>query len=134
MHVSSEEKGADEARQIRYLLCAVMIHKGKSAYSGHYIAQAMDWTTGSWFEFNDTHVKLLKDGPECSIDPEAQSGNSKKAPSGSQDAYNLYYVEEGFLAQSIIERMRSMDVTESLPPVVNEKAADRISVFENLRA
>lgn len=132
MHVSSETEGSETEH--RYVLCAVMIHKGKSAYSGHYIAQAMDWTTGSWFEFNDTHVKLLKDGPECSTDAASQTADHKKTPTGSQDAYNLYYVEETFLAQSIVEKIKSMASTESLPAAVDEKAAERISVFEDLRS
>ena len=134
MQVSSEAEGSDESTEHRYLLCAVMIHKGKSAYSGHYIAQAMDWTTGSWFEFNDTHVKLLKDGPDCSVDPKSETTNSKKGASGSQDAYNLFYVEETFLAESVIDRIKAMERTESLPQVVDEKAAERISAFEDLRS
>lgn len=98
----------------KYLLCAVMKHQGTSAYSGHYLAEAMDWLTGKWFEFNDEIVKLLPEGPSSSFDPEMveemnvngeSSGTNKEnttklEPSGSQDAYNMYYVEEGYLSQT----------------------------------
>ncbi|KAG7352741.1 ubiquitin carboxyl-terminal hydrolase [Nitzschia inconspicua] len=91
----------------RYKLCAVMKHQGTSAYSGHYIAEARDWTTGEWYEFNDETVKVLITGPSCSFDPDwndlGESSDSidlsPNLPAGSQDAYNMYYVEEKYLAQ-----------------------------------
>ena len=81
----------------RYKLTAVMRHQGKSAYSGHYVAEAMDWPTGRWFAFNDELVSYLEKGPSC-----AWNGKGV-APAGSSDAYNMYYVEEEFLAQSVLE-------------------------------
>jgi hypothetical protein len=83
----------------KYLLCAVMKHHGTSAYQGHYVAEAMDWQSGTWFEFNDEKVSVL-DGPGCSYAPqELDSADTKKKLKGSQDAYNMYYVEESFLAR-----------------------------------
>jgi hypothetical protein len=77
----------------------------------------MDWLTGCWFEFNDEKVSLLEDGPSCSYivqdDGSVQSGtkssvnNKPKKVGGSQDAYNLYYVEENYHAQSIYETLWS---------------------------
>jgi ubiquitin C-terminal hydrolase len=89
------------ASKKRYLLCAVMRHQGTSAYRGHYVAEAMDWLTGQWFEFNDATVKLLPDGPSRSYDPSLAEGETttKKKLEGSQDAYNMYYVEDSFLAK-----------------------------------
>jgi hypothetical protein len=105
----------------KYLLCAVMRHQGTSAYRGHYVAETMDWLTGQWFEFNDETVKLLPEGPSCSYDPSVEqnsdspseqnsdknvddkSGDREKKAStvsGSQDAYNMYYVDEDFLAKN----------------------------------
>ena len=34
--------------QEKYQLVAVLYHKGRSAYSGHYVAEVMDWDTGDW--------------------------------------------------------------------------------------
>jgi ubiquitin C-terminal hydrolase len=99
-------------RKKKFLICAVMRHQGNSAYRGHYLAEAMDWMSGKWFEFNDDIVKLLPDGPSSSFDPEpttrstsvgAGAGEKVKEPTltGSQDAYNMYYVEEGYLSKAV---------------------------------
>ena len=93
----------------RYVLTAVMRHQGKSAYNGHYVAEAMDWLTGQWFEFNDEKVSSLDNGPSCSFDP--ATNRAKTPPAGSKDAYNMYYVEESFLAQSALESLRSGQLT-----------------------
>jgi ubiquitin C-terminal hydrolase len=89
----------------RYVLTAVMRHQGKSAYSGHYVAEAMDWLTGRWFEFNDEKVSSLESGPSCSFDPPKRNRKGTP-PAGSKDAYNMYYVEESFLAQSALDSLR----------------------------
>jgi ubiquitin carboxyl-terminal hydrolase 48 len=88
-----------------YVLCAVMRHQGTSAYRGHYVAEAMDWLTGQWFEFNDETVKLLSDGPSCSYDPAETEISEAKMSSltGSQDAYNMYYVDENFLSKNALD-------------------------------
>lgn len=131
MNLESETDGSNEPAKHRYILCAVMIHKGKSAYSGHYVAQAMDWTTGCWFEFNDTLVKLLKDGPDCSFDPTKEGSKLKKGVSGSEDAYNLFYVEDKFLDQSIIGRFEGLgSPTEEL--VIQSKADMRAIAYRDI--
>jgi len=139
--VNAASLGADsgEAKNRRYLLCAVMRHKGTSAYSGHYIAEAMDWLTGIWYEFNDEKVEVI-DKPSCSYDQltiskiaaqqleeslndDASSRtfgiNSRKKGkkskklqqqlTGSVDAYNMYYVDEEYLRTSVMENLRSCD-------------------------
>lgn len=119
----------------RYLLCAVMRHKGTSAYSGHYVAEAMDWLTGQWFEFNDEKVVLLENGPSSSYGPgkpdygEPANGN-KLAPLlvGSQDAYNLYYVEESFLAQSALDGLRKGTANDSARTSESVGVVDRIAM------
>lgn len=120
-HEGAEEVGTTVAK---YILCAVMRHQGTSAYRGHYLAEAMDWHTGQWFEFNDDNVKLLRTGPSHSYLPphatdQAASNGGKMDPpasiSGSQDAYNMYYVEESFLVKSVqqsILRLKDESVTK----------------------
>lgn len=123
----------------RYILCAVMRHKGNSAYSGHYVAEAMDWLTGQWFEFNDDKVVLLEDGPTCSYDPDAVD-QEEPAPtangvkrrnanvlSGSQDAYNMYYVEECFLAKSALDGLR-----KGAGPNAAAESAESVSVVDKI--
>ncbi|KAJ7775067.1 hypothetical protein B0H16DRAFT_1672615 [Mycena metata] len=60
-----------------YELRGVLLHKGKSAYHGHYEAQVFDATKQSWFQFNDEIVtKIQKLGDKRStpeiIDVEAE--------------------------------------------------------------
>lgn len=43
-----------------YDLCAVLIHHGQSASSGHYIAVIKDPVSGITYTFNDTEVEKEK--------------------------------------------------------------------------
>jgi Ubiquitin carboxyl-terminal hydrolase len=133
----------------RYTLCAVMRHKGTSAYSGHYVAEAMDWLSGQWYEFNDQNVEHLTDGPSCSYDPSliefenhSTTKNDTDVPSkisfsGSQDAYNMYYVEESFLEKcirdSLEKEMLKGDLSSQSGDIVSSMAAERSQFYENLR-
>jgi ubiquitin carboxyl-terminal hydrolase 48 len=107
----------DSTEDAIYVLCAIQNHRGASAYGGHYVAEAMDWTTGVWYDYNDEEVTLLPSGPNCSYVPAAFSttfspipppiaanscGKIKKTPPlrGSSDAYSLFYVERSFLAKT----------------------------------
>ena len=92
-----------------YILCAVQNHLGTSAHGGHYVADVMDWTTGVWYEFNDEDVTILEGGPTSSFEPlkpkddddkPQQQGKNRKI-NGSQDAYNLFYVEESYLSEQL---------------------------------
>ena len=89
----------------KYILCAVMRHRGTSAYSGHYIAEAMDWTIGQWYEFNDEIVKVLPT-PSNSYVPDdyldLEDANIQTKSAGSEDAYNMYYVDEEYMAENSI--------------------------------
>ena len=42
-----------------YDLKAVLIHRGPSAYSGHYIAHIRDTKSQTWFKFNDTTIEKM---------------------------------------------------------------------------
>jgi Ubiquitin carboxyl-terminal hydrolase len=107
---SMNGNGSAESNPCKFSLCAIMRHKGTSAYSGHYVAEAMDWRTGQWFEFNDANVIHLKKGPLCSYDPGSMAledcHDQDSSLVGSADAYNMYYVEQSFLAQSVQEKLR----------------------------
>ena len=59
----------------------------------------MDWQTGAWFEFDDEKVSILRNGPTCCPD---ESKISKSKIKGSQDAYNIYYVQESFLGRCAV--------------------------------
>lgn len=89
--------------KMKYILCGVQNHRGTSAYSGHYVAEVMDWSTGVWFEYNDEKVAVLEHGPSSSYDPSRISTTRLKG--GNPDAYNLFYAEEHFLRDSARKRI-----------------------------
>lgn len=83
-----------------YELSAVLIHRGVSAYSGHYIAHVKDACTGDWYKFNDEEIekmegKKLHLGTEEDIAETAKSQTKKpKCSKGfhcSRNAYMLVY-------------------------------------------
>ncbi|XP_016304025.1 ubiquitin carboxyl-terminal hydrolase 48-like isoform X1 [Sinocyclocheilus anshuiensis] len=83
-----------------YELSAVLIHRGVSAYSGHYIAHVRDAHTNDWYKFNDEEIekmegKKLQLGIEEDIAETAKSQTRKpKCSKGyhcSRNAYMLVY-------------------------------------------
>ncbi|KTG32657.1 hypothetical protein cypCar_00018321 [Cyprinus carpio] len=98
-----------------YELSAVLIHRGVSAYSGHYIAHVRDAHTNDWYKFNDEEIekmegKKLQLGIEEDIAETAKSQTRKpKCSKGyhcSRNAYMLVYkrqTEEIEQTETIIE-------------------------------
>lgn len=43
-----------------YELTAVLIHRGPSAYSGHYVAHIQDTVSKLWYRFNDEEIAVMK--------------------------------------------------------------------------
>ncbi|XP_059143217.1 ubiquitin carboxyl-terminal hydrolase 48-like [Physella acuta] len=83
-----------------YELTAVLIHRGPTAYSGHYIAHIREQDTGAWYKYNDEEIekmnnKKLELGKE--EDVLATENTSEKAPKASKgnhssrNAYMLVY-------------------------------------------
>ena len=135
-----------EGTKSKYYLCAIMRHKGTSAYSGHYVAEAMDWRSGQWFEFNDAVVTYLKNGPPSCYDPDTidlqleEFGMSTQSKSnhlvGSSDAYNMYYVEESFLAHCVLEKIRKRSDLPDESPLstsISLMSLERSKYFDELR-
>ncbi|KAG6918120.1 hypothetical protein DXG01_016308 [Tephrocybe rancida] len=53
-----------------YELRGILLHKGSSAYHGHYEAQVFDEANESWYQFNDetvTKIKTLREAPRKPI-------------------------------------------------------------------
>lgn len=89
-----------EGQRCVYELSAVLIHRGISAYSGHYIAHVKDAQTSDWYKFNDEDIekmegKKLHLGTEEDIAETAKSQTKKpKCSKGyhcSRNAYMLVY-------------------------------------------
>ncbi|CAL9705001.1 unnamed protein product [Knipowitschia caucasica] len=83
-----------------YELSAVLIHRGVSAYSGHYIAHVKDSCTGDWYKFNDEEIekmegKKLHLGTEEDIETAKSQSKKPKCTKGyhcSRNAYMLVYM------------------------------------------
>ncbi|XP_018430579.1 PREDICTED: ubiquitin carboxyl-terminal hydrolase 48 [Nanorana parkeri] len=83
-----------------YELTAVLIHRGVSAYSGHYIAHVRDPQTSEWYKFNDEEIekmegKKLQLGIEEDLaEPSKAIARKPKCAKGfhcSRNAYMLVY-------------------------------------------
>ncbi|XP_046671625.1 ubiquitin carboxyl-terminal hydrolase 48-like isoform X2 [Homalodisca vitripennis] len=94
------EKATDTDEPLVYNLSAVLIHKGASASSGHFVAYIKDGSTGVWNTFNDESVEKLE-GKKLKLDEEDPENPKKpktqRLPKGCQsstDAYMLVYTSE----------------------------------------
>lgn len=89
-----------------YNLSAVLIHRGPSAHSGHYIAHIKDRNTDFWYKFNDEKVEKIE-GKKLKLDSddgieEIIIGNGDHSPKAekqkdwhnSNNAYMLVYTNQ----------------------------------------
>ena len=82
-----------------YELSAVLIHRGPSAYSGHYVAHIRDRDSQGWYKFNDEEIERIK-GKSLQLgneeDLEAKQKKVTRTPKGfvsSRNAYMLVYTK-----------------------------------------
>ncbi|KAG8713111.1 hypothetical protein FRC11_013264, partial [Ceratobasidium sp. 423] len=76
----------EEGPEIWYELRGVLLHRGPSAYHGHYEAQVFDVSRDAWFQFNDEEVQELE---LEDLFGKQNSGTSRSQ--ASKDAYMLIY-------------------------------------------
>ncbi|KAJ6497048.1 hypothetical protein C8R47DRAFT_1184375 [Mycena vitilis] len=86
---------AEKLEENSYELRGVLLHKGKSAYHGHYEAQVFDASKHSWFQFNDeivTKIKKIGDKGNASkadvIDVEAEDEKSQSSAARTKQREN----------------------------------------------
>ncbi|KAK4058729.1 hypothetical protein OIO90_000173 [Microbotryomycetes sp. JL221] len=126
--------------QVWYDLKGVLMHKGKSAYHGHYVAQVHDELDKKWYLFDDESVTPIDDlnGPDLydeegeritSSKQESNSSTTKKklasgfkiAPNGSimpqsQDAYMLIYTRRSDRDNRQADDAQVHSIVEPAPP------------------
>ncbi|XP_035696880.1 ubiquitin carboxyl-terminal hydrolase 48-like [Branchiostoma floridae] len=81
--------------EVVYELQAVLIHRGHSAYSGHYIAHIKDKASSCWYKFNDEEIqkmegKKLQLGCEEDIEGGQKQPKKPKLQKGSHASRNAY--------------------------------------------
>ncbi|XP_012938291.1 ubiquitin carboxyl-terminal hydrolase 48 isoform X2 [Aplysia californica] len=93
--------GDQEGGTVLYELTAVLIHRGPTAFSGHYIAHIREPESGAWYKFNDEEIEKMKNrklelGKEDDT-MNSESSSSEKVPKtskgnhSSRNAYMLVY-------------------------------------------
>ena len=99
----------------------------------------MDWTTGVWYEFNDEEVTILEGGPVSSFEPpetdsevQHQPGNARKV-SGSQDAYNLFYVEQNYLASQSIKELQHFTENKETAVASSESLGEDGNILSTMK-
>ncbi|KAI0293067.1 hypothetical protein BC826DRAFT_1016774 [Russula brevipes] len=140
-----------------YELKGVLVHKGSSAYHGHYEAMVFDVTHDSWFTFNDEVVSKMK--PPGSESSTGDKGKARHKPSkkrrrvedssedeiaeiqspsstgrmASRDAYMLVYMRRGAAPKGSVKiqqpPQRPLDVVLQM----NQSHADACAAFATRR-
>lgn len=113
----------NENKPLMYNLTAVLIHKGPSAYSGHYVAHICDQLTGTWYKFNDEQVEKmegnkLKLGSEEEDEDGAKKVKQARVAKGflaSSNAYMLVYT-----AQSVRDVLKPLTEKDLQPHLLKQ--------------
>ncbi|KAI6118845.1 hypothetical protein EV401DRAFT_2057534 [Pisolithus croceorrhizus] len=98
--VNTSEDASGERNSHVYELRGVLLHKGASAYHGHYEAQVFDTSSTTWFQFDDdtvTKIDLLGEKRHSSKEIiDILNWSSKRDIFSSKDAYMLVYARKEF--------------------------------------
>nr|CAB3267564.1 ubiquitin carboxyl-terminal hydrolase 48-like [Phallusia mammillata] len=119
-----------EQRELQYQLSAVLIHRGPSASSGHYIAHIKDTANENWYKFNDESVVKMKTGTKLDLDankgeenlwseaygPLPKKQRLSKGHHSSKDVYMLVYVQ----TSSLLPSNRCVAIPERIKHMVDE--------------
>lgn len=136
--------GVEVSLPVIYDLSAVLIHRGISAYSGHYIAHIKDRTTQAWYKFNDEETERMQ-GRNLHLGNEdevhIQGGSSlaakNKAPKStkgyhsSKNAYMLVYTKRKLGEQPISQPFEDVWNEDIIPPHIREYVSMDNKRFEN---
>ena len=94
-----------------YHLGAVLMHVGKTAYSGHYMAQIKNFQKNEWFNFNDEQITKIKKKQQLGcVDSELDTKSNSQTEDqldqlngktfSTANAYLLVYYRADFLLQT----------------------------------
>ena len=120
-YVKSEGSSAED---FKYQLTGYLVHNGKSASSGHYIAHIRDIRTGAWHIFNDDSVSEQKSSKSAKNNSE-EGTTLKIEKTGeykSTGAYMLVYTHQSL--------MKNPTPDPEVPPYLKQLVADEDATFE----
>ncbi|GAA5968088.1 hypothetical protein JCM11641_003725 [Rhodosporidiobolus odoratus] len=137
--------------EVWYDLKGVLMHKGTSTHSGHYVAQVYDETEGKWFLFDDESVSPIEDLNAPTIhDEDGDPVIAKKRPATgftrdtkgnilpkSKDAYMLVYIRRETVASEAAASSAAASssansspsvgsVAEPAPPPLAQSAVEKL--------
>ncbi|GFO08103.1 ubiquitin carboxyl-terminal hydrolase 48 [Plakobranchus ocellatus] len=131
------QNGQSGEEQCLYELEAVLIHRGPTAYSGHYIAHIREQETGSWYKFNDEEIEKMNNRKlELGKEEDNLESGSEKAPKASKgnhtsrNAYMLVYRRKGTEDTESCEGVTSSSIAD-LPAAVRGYVENDNQEFEN---
>ncbi|KAH9998092.1 cysteine proteinase [Russula compacta] len=138
-----QNQGSADQENI-YELKGVLIHKGSSAYHGHYEAMVFDVTHDSWFTFNDEVVSKMK--PPGSEPPTSDKGKACKRRRvedssddeikermTSRDAYMLVYMRRGATPREPVKIQQPLQRALDVVLQMNQSHADACATFTTRR-
>ncbi|NP_001120167.1 ubiquitin carboxyl-terminal hydrolase 48 [Xenopus tropicalis] len=97
-----------------YELSAVLIHRGVSAYSGHYIAHVKDPQTGEWYKFNDEDIEKME-GKKLQLGIEEDLEQSKTAPRKPKCGKGIHCSRNAYMLVYRLKTVEKQDVTFEVP-------------------
>ena len=120
--LNSPESEKLTPQETTYHLSAVLIHRGPSAHSGHYIAHIKDERSGFWFKFNDEKVEQIE-GKKLKLDSDdgndevieingtccSKSDKTKERTKGTHNSNNAYMLVYKNETQSRIDLDNTYD-------------------------
>ncbi|GAB6023037.1 Ubiquitin carboxyl-terminal hydrolase 26, variant 2 [Chamberlinius hualienensis] len=126
---------------VLYDLNAVLIHRGTSAYEGHFVAAIKVHESNQWYEFSDDVIKKLK-GTSLQLDADEDftgktASSANQLPKGilsSRDAYMLVYQKR--LADKSNKKSKQWKIPERLEEFINldnSKFEECVRDFETLK-
>jgi hypothetical protein len=133
-----------------YHLSAVLIHRGSSAHSGHYIAHIKDRNTGFWYKFNDEKAERIE-GKKLKLDSDEATenclnGGGDNSPKfekikdhdwhHSNNAYLLVYKNETQLPSNLSHNYKDWNLPQYLINAIeedNKKFDETIAEFQQKR-
>lgn len=131
--------------ELIYDLSAVLIHKGTTVNSGHYVAHIKDDNTGQWWEFDDEHVtklgchpfgdkssnsttKSVRTDPILSDCPEARiadsNGNGLDATHSQSSLVETFSSSDAYMLMYNLKHTKNVGKTGDMVSGANHKERD----------
>jgi len=132
-----DKSSFDTPKKVEYKLCAVLMHRGQSCYSGHYIAQIKDRMSKDWFKFNDELVEKI-DSKNLKLGSEDTSPSElTKGIHSSDDAYMLVYkdcnVDDTSLPPDNSPKWNIPEYLQTILLEDNSKFEERVEMYNQIK-